>query len=163
MKLSTIILSLCLTLVTTAAMAMNHAQGDHNHSQHQASAHQGHEAMAADGAMLDLGTVAVKGVTAMAHLKDVRSAMAKAGMKTTHHVMVMFTDDTTGKPLEAGKVAVKIFAPDGAVTGPLELIGMQGHFGADVILSQPGNYRFEVGSRLADGETRQFEFKTSLK
>lgn len=49
------------------------------------------------------------------------------------------------------------------MTGPLELMGMQGHFGADVTLDKPGDYRFEVGSKLADGEARQFEFKTTLK
>jgi len=161
MKHFTIIMMLCLTLVSTSALAMHHEQGGHNH--HAAATHQGHEAMAADGAMLDIGTVSVKGIAAMAHLKDVRAAMAKTGMKITHHFMIMFNDEKTGKPLDAGKVAVKITSPDGAVTGPLELMGMQGHFGADVTLSQPGDYRFEVGSRLADGETRQFEFKTTLK
>jgi hypothetical protein len=163
MNYLTIVLTLCLTLGSTAALAMHHDKGGHNHSQHQAANHQGHAAMAADGAMLDLGSAAVKGVAALAHLKDVRAAMAKAGQKTTHHFMVMFNDEKSGKSLETGKVAVKITAPDGAVTGPLELVGMQGHFGADLTLAQPGNYRFEVGSRLADGETRQFEFTTTLK
>jgi len=34
------------------------------------------------------------------------------------------------------------------VTEPLELMGMQGHFGADVTLDKPGDYRFQVGSKL---------------
>lgn len=160
MKHFTIILTLCLTLVTTAALAMHHEQGGHNHSQHQAATHQGH---GEHSAMLDLGSKAEKGVKATAHLKDVRAAMAKAGMKETHHFMVMFSDDKSDKALETGKVAVKIIAPDGAVTGPVELIGMDGHFGADVFLDQQGDYRFEIGSRLADGTTRQYEFKASLK
>lgn len=159
----TLFLVLALTLAVTPVLAMHHEQGGHdNHNQHQ-GAHQGHAAMDADGAMLDLGSVSVKGVAAMAHLKDVRAAMAKMGMKTTHHFMAMFTDEKSGKPLEAGKVAVKITSPDGQVTGPMELMGMQGHFGADVILDKPGEYRFQVGSKLADGEARQFEFSTVIK
>ncbi len=91
--------------------------------------------------MLDLGAESEKGVKAMAHMKDVRAAMAKMGMKTTHHFMVMFSDEKSGKSLESGTVAVKITAPDGTVTGPMALMGMQGHFGADVILDKPGEYK----------------------
>jgi len=96
-------------------------------------------------------------------MKDVRASMTKMGMKTTHHFMVMFNDEKSGKPVESGKVAVKITGPDGTVTGPMELMGMQGHFGADVILDKKGEYKFQIGSKLADGTSRQFEFKTILK
>jgi hypothetical protein len=140
-------------------MAAGHA--DHDHSGH--DDHKGHSGMAAAGGMLELGSKTEKGVEAHADLKDVRAALAKTGMKTTHHFMIMFHDEKTGKPLESGTVAVKIIGPDGTTMGPLELIGMQGHFGADVALAQPGEYRFQVGSKLTDGETRQFEFKTSLQ
>jgi hypothetical protein len=40
---------------------------------------------------------------------------------------------------------------------------MQGHFGADVALSEKGKYEFTVGTKLADGEKRQFEFSYTLK
>jgi len=125
--------------------------------------HEGHGGMAASGSMLDLGTVSVNGVAAMAHMKDVGAAMSKMGMKTTHHFMVMFNDEKTGKPIESGKVAVKITTPDGTAGEPLELMGMQGHFGADVTLDKPGKYSFQVGTKLADGEARQFTFTTTLK
>jgi len=172
MKHFTIMLTIVLALVAIPALALAHcgacdhkpAEGQKQAAMHQdQEGHAGHSGMAAGGAMLDLGTVTVKGVAAMAHMKDVRAAMVKMGMKTTHHFMIMFNDDKSGKALEAGTVAVKIVAPDGTTSGPLELMGMQGHFGADVILDQPGEYRFQVGSKLADNETRQYEFKTVIK
>jgi hypothetical protein len=119
--------------------------------------------MAAAGSALGLGAKVEKGVKATADMKDVRAAMAKMGMKTTHHFMVSFADEKSGKAIDSGKVAVKIVDPSGTVTGPMELMGMQGHFGADVILDKMGEYKFQVGSKLADGETRQFEFKTMIK
>jgi len=167
-----VILSIIATLIAAPVLASAHCGNcamDHkaDSGQKQAAMHQeGHEGqggMAASGNMLDLGTVAVKGVAAMAHLKDVRTAMAKLGMKTTHHLMIMFNDEKTGKSIEAGTVAVKITGPDGTVTDPLELMGMQGHFGADVTLDKPGEYRFQVGSKLADGTARQYEFTTVIK
>ena len=167
--LSTIALFIAIPVLASAhcgkcAMDLQPEAGQKQAAMHQdQERHAGHSGMAAGGAMLDLGTVTVKGVAAMAHMKDVRAAMVKMGMKTTHHFMIMFNDDKSGKALEAGTVAVKIVAPDGTTTGPLELMGMQGHFGADVILDQPGEYRFQVGSKLADNETRQYEFKTVIK
>ena len=169
MKRLIIVLSVALILITVPVLALAHCGAcDHESQGEQKVAmkhesHEGHGGMAAAGQMLDLGAVSVKGVAGMAHLKDVRAAMSKMGMKTTHHFMVMFNDAVSGKAIDSGKIAVKITAPDGTVTGPLELMGMQGHFGADVTLAKPGDYRFEVGSKLADGETRQFEFKTTLK
>ena len=137
--------------------------GHDDHKGHDHSGHDDHSGMAAAGDMLDLGMKTEKGVKAMAHMKDVRAAMSKMGMKTTHHFMVMFNDDKSGKAIESGKVAVKITGPDGTVTGPMELMGMQGHFGADVILDKQGEYKFQIGSKVADGTSRQFEFKTTLK
>lgn len=141
------ILIVLLISVASPLLAMNHDHGGH----------------AAPGGMNDLGTVTVQGVAAMAHLKDVRAVMAVAGQVTTHHFMVMFSDAQSGKSLDGGKVAVKITAPDGKVGAPLELMGMPGHFGADVVLATPGSYRFEVGTRLADGMTRQFVFSATVK
>ncbi len=170
MKYFTIVLAVVLVFAAVPVLSFGSSCEDHGkHSdggQKMAAMHEGHAGhggMAASGNMLDLGSVVVKGVEGMAHMKDVRASMAKMGMKTTHHFMVMFNDEKTGKPVESGKVAVKITGPDGTMTGPLELMGMQGHFGADVTLDKPGDYRFEVGSKLADGEARQFEFKTTLK
>lgn len=163
MKQFTIAITILLTFVAVPVLAMHHDKGGHDHGHAKPAAHKEHEGHGADGNLIELGDATAKGVEAHAEMKDVRAAMAKMGMKSTHHFMVMFHDAKSGKAIESGKVAVKIIGPDGTVSGPTELMGMQGHFGADVTLDKPGEYRFEVGSRLADGETRQFEFKTVTK
>lgn len=166
MKRFTIILAAALALFIVPSLALAHC-GSCEHEpkggQKMAAKHEGHGGMAAAGSMLDLGEKTEKGVEAMAHVKDVKAAMAKMGMKTTHHFMVMFSDEKTGAAIDKGTVAVKITSPDGTVTGPTELMGMQGHFGADVVLDKPGEYTFQVGSKLADGTARQYEFKTTIK
>lgn len=166
MKRFTMILGIFSVLVLTPALTLAHCgscEHEQKGGQKVAANHEGHSGMAAAGNMLDLGSVTVKGVEGMAHLKDVRAAMAKMGMNTTHHFMVMFSDEQSGKAIETGTVAVKITRPEGTVTGPLALVGMQGHFGADVTLDKPGAYLFAVGSKLADGTSRQFEFKMVIK
>jgi hypothetical protein len=109
-----------------------------------------------------LGHQEISGVRAMAHLKDVRQAMSEAGMTTTHHFMVMLHDQATDVNLDQGSVAVKVTLPSGEQLPAAKLMGMQGHFGADVTLATPGEYIFTVGSVLADGQKRVFTFKTVL-
>jgi len=173
MKNLTIVLTVALALATVPVVAsagcgncsVDHKSTDDKQAVAAAKGHEGHDhsGMAAKGDLLDLGAKAEKGVKATAEMKDVRAAMAKMGAKTTHHFMISFADEKSGKALAGGTVAVKITDPAGTVTGPMALMGMQGHFGADVILDQPGEYKFQVGSKLADGQTRQFEFKTLIK
>jgi hypothetical protein len=178
MKSLTIVITIAMALAVVPALALAHcgscAMDDksvgtqklaskHDHGDHKDHSGHDHSGMAAAGGMLDLGSKAEKGVKATAEMKDVRAAMAKMGMKTTHHFMVSFTDEKSAKAIDSGTVAVKITGPDGAVTGPMELMGMQGHFGADVILDKKGEYTFQVGSKLADGQVRQYEFKAAIK
>lgn len=163
MKHLTIVLALLMLFAAAPVIAAPHDHSGHNHGESKTSSHQGHGGHGADGNVLELGEMTVKGVEAHAELKDVKAAMVKAGMKQTHHFMVMFHDAKSGKAIDSGRVAVKITAPDGTVTGPVELIGMEGHFGADVTLERAGQYQFQVGSKLADGTSRQFEFKTVVK
>jgi hypothetical protein len=173
MKNLTIILTVFITLVAVPALAkagcgscsVDHKAAGDKKEAVAAKGHEGHDhsGMAAKGDLLDLGSKGEKGVKASASMKDVKAAMTKMGMKTTHHFMVSFLDEKTGKPVDAGTAALKINDPDGVATGPMALMGMQGHFGADVILDKPGEYKFQIGSKLADGQTRQYEFKTSVK
>jgi len=135
------------------AETMDHGSMDHGN----------HDGMAMEGDMIMLGNAVEDGVKAMAHLKDVAAAMAKMGMDATHHIMIMFTDQASGDTIESGIAAVKIERPDGTESGPIKLMGMQGHFGADIELSEPGKYEFKVGTKLADGKQRQFEFEFTLK
>ena len=157
--------TIVITLVLLAALplvvqAMSHGDGTSSDMDHGKMDH-GSMSMQCD--MIMLGNSVEDGVKAMAHLKDVKAAMAKMGMDTTHHLMVMFEDEASGAPIESGAAAVKIKGPDGKEGDAVKLMGMQGHFGVDVALSEPGEYHFTVGTKLADGKKRQFEFEYTLK
>jgi hypothetical protein len=77
--------------------------------------------------------------------------------------MIHFYNAKDGKTIEEGTAAVKIKGPDGKEGAAIKLIGMDKHFGADVILEQKGTYVFTVGTQLADGVKRQFELKYQIK
>jgi len=77
--------------------------------------------------------------------------------------MVMFNDNSTGDPIVKGTVALKITDPAGKESEPLALMPMDDMFGADIALTDKGAYRFTVGTKLADGKKRQFEFEYTLK
>ncbi len=111
-----------------------------------------------------LGETTEQGVKAMAHLNDVGAAMAKMGQKENFHFMVMFGDATSGAAITGGTVALRITHPRQAKPGEtIALMGMGGHFGADVHLTDKGEYLFIVGSQLADGIKREFQFKYVMK
>ena len=112
--------------------------------------------------MLTVGEQTVDGVKAIVYLNDVKATMAKMGMKETHHLMIHFYAKD-GKTIETGTAAVKIKGPDGKEGAPIKLMGMDKHFGADVILEQKGSYAFTLGTQLADGTKRQFELKYEVK
>ncbi|MDA3903357.1 MAG: hypothetical protein PF441_07930 [Desulfuromusa sp.] len=112
--------------------------------------------MSTDGKMYLLGTHEVDGVKGMAHMNDVRKQMAEHGMKQTHHIMIAFEDVANGDAVEIGSVAVKIEDPDENISEAIKLVGMDGHYGADVILDKKGMYHFKFGTKLVDGKKRMF-------
>ncbi len=139
------------------AAAMDHDDhAGHDHGK-------GHDGMSAHGDMIMVGTVEVDGVKAMVHLKDVREAMGKLGLKTTHHIMVMFSDAATGAAIDNGKAAVILTSPSGTAGDQVPLMGMQGHFGVDITLDAKGEYGIKIGSRIGDGEKRVFPFTHTVK
>ena len=171
-KFNTLILTLAvlvmLPLAVTPAVAMQQMDSssgmDHGSmNMDHGKMNMQHSGMNMEGDMILLGDATQGGVKAMAHLKDVHQAMARMGMKTTHHLMVMFADLATGKPIDTGMAAVKITGPNGETAGPIKLMGMQGHFGADIELPEPGQYHFAIGSKLADGKQRQFDLDFILE
>jgi len=121
------------------------------------------------GDMKESGTVAheevIEGVTATFEIHDMREQMkgaAPAGMKETHHVMVVFTDVKSGGKITEGEVKVKIQGP-GKTEQIKDLMGMQGHFGADFNLSQQGKYGVMCKIRLKDGKARSAKFWYTVK
>lgn len=106
-------------------------------------------------AMMKMGDKVFEGKIGSLHgearLVDMKAQMMKAkvsekmmaGMKNTHHVAISLTDPATRKPVTAGTGTVTVTGPDEkAVT--TDLMGMQGHFGADVNLPAPGKYSFRI-------------------
>lgn len=143
-----------------SAMAMSHEHSGHGSKKMDHGAHAG---AAGHENMVMVGDDTEDGVKGSAHLNDVAAAMKKAGQNFTHHFMVIFADQKTGKQITEGQAALKVTGPDGKTSEPVKLIAMDGHFGADIVMSQKGNYKFEVGTKLPDGKKRTFEFKQVLK
>jgi hypothetical protein len=126
--------------------------GDMQHADH--GKHTGHDMGAGD--LTEIGKDVQKGVVATVKVKtydeDTKATMAKMGMAATHHVMVFFTDEASGKPV-GGKAALKVKDGEGK---PTMLMQMGDGFGADVNL-EGGMHTLEIGTKLQDGEKRQFE------
>lgn len=159
------------TLITLATLSLLYlplgaaAQEPGGHEQHTMPSSSGHEAMGkVNTQMVVLGEQTVDGVKCKAMIKDVGAAMAKMGMQENHHFMVMFSNAATGAPIEQGTAAVKITdTKTGKVGEPIALMGMGNHFGADVTLTGKGLYQFQVGTKLADGNKRQFQFSSTVQ
>ena len=84
------------------------------------------------------------------------------GMKETHHLMVEFKDAKTGKALTEGEVKVKVQGPDKSEQTK-DLMGMEGHFGADFDLSKAGKYGVMAKFMLKDGKVRTARFWYTVK
>ncbi len=148
MKKAIALLLTAAFVATSFAPAFARSAHDHGHG-HGAAGHE---------EMIMVGEKVVDGVRGEAHLNDVEAEMKRAGMPMTHHFMIAFEDEGSKQAITEGRVALRVTSPDGNTSNPVRLIGMDGHFGADITLSQKGEYAFEVGSRLPDDKTRQFEF-----
>jgi hypothetical protein len=141
------------------------AQSQNEHSQHMMPQQGEHGAMPmARTKTIMLGEQTVEGVKAKALLNDIGTMMAQMGRKENFHFMIMLADAKSGAAIDQGTVAVKITDPKTGQTGEaIPLMGMSGHFGADIILPAKGEYRFQVGSKLADGSKRQFTFQHTVQ
>ena len=83
-------------------------------------------------------------------------------MKETHHIMVEFKDGKSGAALTEGEVKVKLQGSDKS-TQVKDLMGMQGHFGADFDLSKKGKYGVMARFKLKDGKVRSAKFWYTVK
>jgi len=110
----------------------------------------------------------VAGVKASFTVQTMKEAMKAMGMempmgvKDTHHISVSFKDAKTGKALSEGEVKVKVQNPDKS-TQAKDLMGMQGHFGADFDLSKAGRYGVMCKFQLKDGKIRSAKFWYTVK
>ncbi|AMV70677.1 hypothetical protein DBW_0277 [Desulfuromonas sp. DDH964] len=125
-----------------------------------------HEGMHMKGDMVLIGDQVVDGVKAMAHIMvyddAARVSMAKMGMDATHHLMMLFVDEQSGRSIAGGSAALKIQTKEGDAGNPTKLMPMKmeigSGFGSDIALPEKGEVTFLVGTKLEDGKKRQFEF-----
>jgi hypothetical protein len=148
MKRMTILLAalFAITAPVTSFAAMDH--GDHQ-------GNVAHEEVT-DGVKATFKVMSMK-----EHLKAMNMNMPK-GMKETHHLAVEFKDAKSGKALTEGEVKVKVQNPDKS-SQTKDLMGMQGHFGADFDLSQKGKYGVMCKFQLKDGKVRNSKFWYTVK
>ena len=140
-----------------ASLAMDHGSMDMGHGDHSMMekgdvAHQ----EVVDGVKTTFKVMSMK-----EHMKGMDMAMPKE-MKETHHIAVEFKDAKSGKALTEGEVKVKVQNPDKSDQSK-ELMGMQGHFGADFDLSKTGKYGVMCKFVLKDGKTRSAKFWYTVK
>ena len=123
--------------------------------------HAGHQGDVAHEEVVDGVKATFKIMSMKEHMKAMNMEMPK-GMKETHHVAVEFKDAKSGKALTEGEVKVKVQNPDKS-DQTKDLIGMQGHFGADFDFSKKGKYGVMCKFQLKDGKVRQAKFWHTVK
>ena len=110
----------------------------------------------------------VDGVKATFMIQTMAESMKAMGMempmgvKETHHIHVEFKDANTGKALTEGEVKIKVQNPDKSDQSK-DLMGMQGHFGADFNFSKKGKYGVMCKFQLKEGKTRSAKFWYTVK
>lgn len=158
MKKMTVLIAavLALTAPMTSFAAMDHGSMDMGHGAHQGDV--AHEEV------VDGVKATFKVMSMSEHMKAMDMEMPKdmKQMKETHHIAVEFKDAKTGKALTEGEVKVKVQNPDKSDQSK-ELMGMQGHFGADFDFSKKGKYGVMSKFQLKDGKTRQSKFWYTVK
>jgi len=164
MLIAALALSFCFAGSAFAMKGMDHGS-EHGEMKMEHDGHgmkkMDHDAMMKEGGMIMLESDTVDGVTAKAHLKDVREAMKAAGMEATHHLMVNF-EKQDGTSMDQGNAALKMTTPADVEQEPVMMMGMEGGFGVDINLKQPGVYHFKVGTKLNDQKKRTFHFHYAL-
>lgn len=153
--LTATLFALAAPLVSFAADHSGHGGGSHD------KGHAGHQGDVAHEEVVEGVKATFKIMSMKEHMKAMKMELPK-GMKETHHIAVEFKDTKTGKPLTEGQVKVKVQNPDKSAQTQ-DLVGMQGHFGADFDLSKKGKYGVMSKFQLKDGKIRQSKFWYTLK
>jgi len=149
MKRLMVICAILLALTAPAAFAASDHSG---HGDHVSAAHE----------------EVIEGVKATFTVQTMKEAMKAMGMempkgvKETHHLSVSFKDAKSGKALTEGEVKAKVLTPDKSEQVK-DLVGMQGHFGADFDLSKKGKYGVMTKFQVKDGKVRQSKFWYTVK
>ncbi|MEI6209218.1 MAG: hypothetical protein WCP20_20765 [Desulfuromonadales bacterium] len=149
---------IALTAPVTSFAAMDHS--GHGTGAHE-TGHGGQQGDVAHEEVVDGVKATFKVMSMKEHMKAMNMALPKE-MKETHHIAVEFKDSKSGKALTEGEVKVKVQNPDKS-DQTKEMMGMQGHFGADFDMSKNGKYGVMCKFQLKDGKTRQAKFWYTAK
>lgn len=155
-KMTVLIAALFALSAPLASLAMDHEGHDHG-----SMGHGDHKGNVAHEEVAD-GVKATFVIQTMAESMKAMGMEMPMGVKETHHVHVEFKDAKTGKALTEGEVKVKVQNPDKSEQSK-ELMGMQGHFGADFDLSKKGKYGVMCKFQLKDGKVRSAKFWYTVK
>jgi len=155
MKKMTVLIAALFALATPVASfaAMDHGSMKMEHG--------GHNGDVAHEEVVDGVKATFKVMSMKEHMKAMKMEMPKE-MKETHHIAVEFKDAKTGKALTEGDVKVKVQNPDKSEQTK-DLMGMEGHFGADFDMSQKGKYGVMSKFQLKDGKVRSSKFWYTVK
>jgi hypothetical protein len=161
MKKMILAVAAIIALSAPVAFAMEHSGHDMDHGGGHEMGHGGHQGDVAHEEVVDGVKATFKVMGMKEHMKAMDMEMTK-GMKETHHIAVEFKDAKTGKALTEGEVKVKVQNPD-KTDQTKDLMGMQGHFGADFDFSKKGKYGVMCKFQLKDGKTRSAKFWYTIK
>jgi hypothetical protein len=157
-KMTVLMAALCTLMFSGASFAADH--GSHGGKAHDMG-HGGQQGEVAHEEVVD-GVKATFVIQTMAEaMKAMGMAMPK-GIKETHHLHVEFKEVKSGKTLTEGAVKIKIQNPDKSEQTK-DLMGMQGHFGADFDMAKKGKYGVMSKFQLQDGKTRSAKFWYTVK
>ncbi len=149
-----------VTVLVAAFFALAAPMGafamDHSSMAGMDMGHGGHQGDVAHEEVVDGVKATFKVMGMKEHMKAMKMEMPME-MKETHHIAVEFKDAKTGKALTEGEVKVKVQGPDKSEQTK-DLMGMQGHFGADFDLSKKGKYGVMCKFQLKDGKVRSTKF-----
>lgn len=153
------VLAVAAILALSAPVAFAADKGGHGGGHDKG--HGGHHGDVAHEEVVDGVKATFKVMSMKEHMKAMNMEMPKE-MKETHHIAVEFKDAKSGKALTEGEVKVKVQNPDKS-DQTKDLMGMQGHFGADFDFSKKGKYGVMCKFQLKDGKTRSAKFWYTVK
>jgi len=156
-KRTVLITALFALALPIASIAADHAGHGGGHDM----GHGGSQGDVAHEEIVDGVKATFKVMSMKEHMKAMNMEMPK-GMKETHHIAVDFKDVKSGKALTDGEVKVKVQNPDKSDQSR-DMMGMQGHFGADFDLSKKGKYGVMCKFQLKDGKVRSAKFWYTVK
>jgi hypothetical protein len=150
-----LLLSIVVSLTLAVPTAFTADSGGHGHSAHAKMNGLDHEVVI-DGIKVTFS------VNTMAEAMKSMGMKLPKGVKETHHISLNLKDMKSGKSFTEGEIKVKLLRPD-KIEKIKDMVGMDGHFGADFEMEKKGKYGVMCKFKIADGKERQTKFWYEVK